>query len=795
MRLIALSVAWVGGVYLGSLVLPPLYVFLLAFFLGSLIALLWRRGPVFLWMGLCLIVLFAGIGCYHWRVSDTTIQSLNDSGQVEIKGEVINDPPQEGGNARLSLSAREIKTNGDWQEVSGKVLIYTRAFPSYSLGDWIKVSGELRSPAAVGSPDYRDYLARHGFRSTMSYPEIEFMQRGWLPSARNRLSDSLSEALPEPQASLAQALLLGIRSHLPDSLVDSFRSSGTAHLVAISGLHVAMLAGVVLSSAAWVFGRRRPTYLVITFAMVWIYALLTGMQPPVFRAAIMFSLLLTALWLGRPRSAMPAIALAAAIMVGIDPSLLRNVSFQLSFVSVAGIALLLPHFEEMWQRVRASTLEARASVLTFSRPVAQSLMVSLAATIAVYPLIAYYFGYVSVVGLPATFFALVALPGAIVLALVAAVLGLFAPPLAWVVGWVAWLFLSYIIKVVEGFGDLSFASYRIWSVSAIAVWAYYGVLVAIISRKPLVKVMSSPVSWMREKVNHLPRLFYRPPKKWVVVPLLLAVALVWLAVPAASKTGKLEVSFLDVGQGDAILIQTPSGRQILVDGGPDADKVCLELGKELPFWDRSLDLVLLTHADDDHILGLLEVLRRYKVKQVVEPGFENNNAAYGEWLRLVRDKNITRTVTKAGQRIELGNGIRMEILNPQENFVKGSDQDVNNNSVVVRLVWKEVSFLLTGDIGYEAERQMLYKGATLDSTVLKVAHHGSADSTSLHFLAAVDPQMAVVCVGANNPFGHPSREVMERLEKQVTAGMLYLTSEGSVKFTTDGKRLWVDRMG
>jgi competence protein ComEC len=243
----------------------------------------------------------------------------------------------------------------------------------------------------------------------------------------------------------------------------------------------------------------------------------------------------------------------------------------------------------------------------------------------------------------------------------------------------------------------------------------------------------------------------------------------------------------------AILIQTPSGQQVLVDGGPDPDKICLELGEELPFWDKSLDLVLLTHAEDDHILGLLEVLSRYKVKQVMEPGFENDNVAYQEWLRLIDEKNITRTVARAGQQIELGDGIRMEVLHPQEEFVGGSDEDVNNNSVVLRLVWKEISFLLTGDIGDEAERQMLYQGAELDSTVLKVAHHGSAGSTSQHFLAAVDPQVAVICVGTDNPFGHPSPEVMERLEKQVTADSVYLTSEGTVKFTTDGKRLWVDR--
>jgi competence protein ComEC len=793
MRLIAVSVAWVGGVYLGSLVSPPLYAFISVFVFSLLIALLWRRKPVFLWTGLCLIVLFAGIGCYHWRVSEATVQSFNDSGNVEIKGEVVRDPEFESGTARLSLSVREIKANGDWEDVSGNVLIYTKSFPSYSLGDWIKVAGELESPTAVENPDYRDYLTQHGFRSTMSYPQIEFMQRGWLYSARNRLSESLSQALPEPQGSLAQALLLGVRSHLPDTLVDSFRSSGTSHLLAISGLHVAMLAGVVLAAAAWLFGRRRPIYLAITFAMVWIYALLTGMQPPVFRAAIMFSLFLTALWLGRPRSAIPSLALAAAIMVGLDPSVLRDVSFQLSFVSIAGIALLLPFLQEIWQKVGASRLEAKEFVLVFSRPIVQSLIVGLAAIIAVYPLIAYYFGYVSVVGLPATILVLLALPGAIVLGLLTAVLGLFAPPLAWVVGWVAWLFLSYIIKMVDGFGHLSFTSYHLGPVSAIAVWAYYGVLVAILSRRPLLMVVSKTASWVRERLGRLPRLFYRPPKKWVVVPLLVAAALVWLAVLATPKNGRLEVSFLDVGQGDAILIQTPSGQQVLIDGGPDPEKICLELGEEMPFWDKSLDMVVLTHPEDDHILGLLEVLRRYRVKQVMEPGFESDNVAYQEWLRLIDEKNITRTVARSGQQIELGDGIRMEVLNPQEEFVEGSDQDANNNCVVVRLIWKEISFLFTGDIGSEAEQQMLYQGAKLEATVLKVAHHGSAGSTSQHFLAAVDPQVAVVCVGADNPFGHPSPDVMERLEIQVTADRVYLTSEGTIKFTTDGKRLWANR--
>ncbi|TET88457.1 MAG: ComEC family competence protein, partial [Dehalococcoidia bacterium] len=341
MRLISLSLVWVTGIYIGSHVSLPLYASITAIALPLIVALLWHKRQAFLWGGLCLIVLFSGIGCYQWKVSEPTLQSFNDQEiEVEIKGVVARDPEFEGTTSRLSLSAKEIriKVEEEWQRVSGKVLIYTRVFPSYGQGDSLQVTGELHSLSqSIKNPDYRAYLTEQGFSSTMSYPEIEFIQTGWLFSLRNRLAESLDSALHEPQGSLSQALLLGIRSHIPDSLRDDFRSSGTAHLIAISGLHMVILAGTVFSSAAWVFGRQRPTYILIAFATIWTYALLTGMQPPAFRAAIMFSLFLTALWLGRPQSALPSLALAAAIMVGIDPSVLWDVSFQLSFVAVTGL--------------------------------------------------------------------------------------------------------------------------------------------------------------------------------------------------------------------------------------------------------------------------------------------------------------------------------------------------------------------------------------------------------------------------------------------------------------------------
>jgi len=279
--------------------------------------------------------------------------------------------------------------------------------------------------------------------------------------------------------------------------------------------------------------------------------------------------------------------------------------------------------------------------------------------------------------------------------------------------------------------------------------------------------------------------------KWLIPPLLLAAILVWAAV-LITPDDNLHVSFLDVGQGDAILIQTPNHQNILIDGGPSPQIIDLELGEKLPFWDRTMDLMISTQPQADHITGLVEVLQRYKVKQVLEPGVSYNSCVYQEWLKLIEEKEIKHYVAKAEQEIDLGSGIKIEVLNPPEEFFKGTSADVDNNGVVLRLSWGEVSFLFTADIRWEGEFELIKQRANLRSTVLKVAHHGSKTSTMPQFLAVVDPQITVISVGANNTFGHPNPEVVERLRERLGEDSIYLTSEnGTVEFITDGEKLWV----
>ena len=274
----------------------------------------------------------------------------------------------------------------------------------------------------------------------------------------------------------------------------------------------------------------------------------------------------------------------------------------------------------------------------------------------------------------------------------------------------------------------------------------------------------------------------------VIAPLLVIAILVSITIATLPDT-KLHVSFLDVGQGDAILIQQ-GNQQVLVDGGPSPQAINLELGKRMPFWDRTIELVILTHPDADHLTGLVEVLKRYRVEEIVYPDFPSDQPLYTEWQQIIKDKKINITLAKTGQQISLGNGVRIDVLNPTlpPSFEAGSD----DNGVVARLSIGKTSFLFTADISGQAEFALIARRADINCTVLKVAHHGSESSTTAEFLSVVKPQIAVISVGKDNKYGHPTPETLERLDAGVGENNIYRTDElGTVEFITDGERLWV----
>jgi len=257
------------------------------------------------------------------------------------------------------------------------------------------------------------------------------------------------------------------------------------------------------------------------------------------------------------------------------------------------------------------------------------------------------------------------------------------------------------------------------------------------------------------------------------------------APDGAEQDFNLEVDFLDVGQGDSILIKTPFEQNILIDGGPD-NSVINQLGKNLPFYDKTIDLMVLTHPDADHVTGLPEVLNRYKVKKVLYTGLVHTTPAFLEWLRLIKEKNIPMQVAVAGQKINLGQNLDLEILWPDKSYEGQRVEENNMTSIVAKLVYGQTTFLFTGDAPVEVEDVMIGETSTfrLRSDVLKVAHHGSKNSSSKDFLQAVRPKYAIIPVGKDNKFGHPSLRVLDSL-KDLSINILRTDLGGAIKCTSD----------
>jgi competence protein ComEC len=345
---------------------------------------------------------------------------------------------------------------------------------------------------------------------------------------------------------------------------------------------------------------------------------------------------------------------------------------------------------------------------------------------------------------------------------------------------------------VTGFASLPLSSLEVGSVGTTVIVAYYSALATAIwlsSNKRLGAQMSQAKTWLKSGASKSTSLVSRLPKRWVMPPLLLIAILASVAA-ASMPDDNLRISFLNVGEGDAILIQK-GNQQVLVDGGPSPQALTLGLGDKMPFWDRTIELVILTHPHSDHITGLVEVLQRYKVKQVLYPDLEHESPLYEEWLDLIKERDIKYTLAQAGQEVDLGDGVVMKVLNPQTPPLTDTESDIDNNGVVLRLSLGRVSFLLTADIEQAAESKLIEQRAELASTTLKIGHHGSDTSTTPQFLAVVDPKVAIISVGENR-YGHPSVEVMKRLEQRLGSENIFRTDEqGTIEFITDGERLWV----
>jgi len=269
-------------------------------------------------------------------------------------------------------------------------------------------------------------------------------------------------------------------------------------------------------------------------------------------------------------------------------------------------------------------------------------------------------------------------------------------------------------------------------------------------------------------------------KYFVLIIFLGSTVWIWSVVFEQVDNNILEVTFFDVGQGDSIFIETPNHKQVLIDGGPDKS-VLEKLGQTMPFYDRTIDLIILTHPDADHLTGLIGVLKYYDVEHILTSGLEKDTVIYQEWRELIEQKEIPLVLAQAGQNIILQEDIILEILWPDQKSIASYSKTANNVSVVGRLVYGDKEILLTGDI--ESKVENILAKQDIQSDILKLAHHGSKTSTSYNFFKAVNPEIGIISVGENNRYKHPSQDILDRI-KDI---LIYRTDKNrDIKILTNG---------
>ncbi len=669
---------------------------------------------------------------------------------------------------------------GPAQTVSGGVLVRLRfrdpesraALSQLALGERVQLTGHLRPLDGARNPgsfDGRAYYGRRDLTHAFSPASTGGVERlgparltGWLwmmkhvvVPARAAVRRAIRRAMPADEArACLVGLLLGDRSEMDPEIVQNFARSGTIHVLAVSGLHVALLAAVVFVPLVRL--RARPR-VVATLVVLWSYGALTGFAPSIARAVIMATIVLIGRLLERPPTGLNTLAASAVVLLLIDARQPFDLGFQLSFCAVAGLLILAPEIAR-WT--------ARWPGRRWAGWLYDALGLSVAAQLATLPVVVATFGRVP---LAASLANLVVVP----LAGVATVSGVLMVLTGWwtglsaLFGASAWAALEAMFGLVAGANRLPLAATE-WTGPDAALGAV--VLVAML-------VVLTQLDRPRRALRAL-----------TVAAGLAALALVRPLLVGESAR-PLRVTFIDVGQGDAALVELPDGRALLVDAGPwtptfDAGEALVRPYLRVRGADH-LTAVVLSHPHLDHIGGLQAILRATAVERVLDSGQTPPTEAVAGYVQLAGGRRHTLV---RGDTVALGNDVRLYVLGPEPGQPPLPDSRQNNVSVAVKLVYGATSVLFLGDAesGEEAELVARY-GDFLRADVVKMAHHGSRTSSTAELIAATGASDAVASVGRLNRYGHPNAEVIARWRRAGTRVHLTETA-GAIVFESDGRR-------
>ncbi|MCB0211782.1 MAG: DNA internalization-related competence protein ComEC/Rec2 [Anaerolineae bacterium] len=786
-----LGIAWIIGIALARWLNVPWPIAALAGVIALAALFLYQRDRRIKAGAILALALTAGafrLTFFQPTFDPSHIAFYNDTATpLKITGIVIDEPDVRDYHINLQLRVETIEAEGIVKEGQGLLLIRAPRYPERFYGDRLTITGKPETPPIFEDFSYADYLARFGIYSMVRRPQITLIESGqgspfWtaLLTFKHHASQTINRMMAEPYASLLNGILLGIETGIPRGLYEAFNMTGTSHIIVISGSNISLIAGIFLLLGQRLVGKQYAPPLAIIGVIV--YTFLVGADAAVQRAAFMGLMYIVAIWAGRPNLAINSLIASAIALSLINPLILWDVGFQLSFVATLGLIVLVPPLEHLTFSFLQNRLKTEHVGLLMAL-LNELLIVTLAAQIITGPLIVYHFGRFSLVSLLSNLLILPVQPPIMVVGGIATLVGMVWLSLGQLLSWLVWLPLAWSVWIVEQTARLPFASLDL---GALPFWLLV-LLYAAIAAGIWSANQSSQTDEHRLQFR-LPEIGSLQTRLWVG-GLAVIVVLIWLAV-LSLPDGHLHVAYLDVGQGDAILITLPEGDQILIDGGPSATDLNWRLGQEMPFWDRTLELVINTHPDADHLGGLVSLLDRYTVERALVADVEGTSQLYRTWEAELHKVKLTPVVAQAGTPLHLGQNVTATILSPGP-AVAHIDEP-NNHSIVLHLQFGQVSFLFSGDIEAPVEQRLVQIDAPLQATVLKSPHHGSKTSSTEMFLDAVNPQVVVISVGKDNRFGHPSPEVLERYAAH---GLTVLRTDerSTIELVTDGQRIWVDK--
>jgi len=777
MPLLWLSLAFIAGILLaGQLTLPVLVWLILAdvtlFFLVLLRVLSARIHtsitPLLLLSSALLVIFFLGAARFQSiipHIDAHYIAWYNDRDYELLATGTLTDPPDERDTyTNLRVNVTGINTGDETLPVQGLILARLPPGGDWHYGDVVRLRGHLKTPPENEDFSYQDYLARQGIRAYMpdaSATRLPFT--GGNPILRlvytfkEKAIDHVYRIFPDPEASLLAGILLGNDNGLPATLLQAYKNTGTAHIIAISGFNIAIIASLFVTIFSRLLGPRRGA--VAAVLGIATYTILVGASPSVLRAAFMGGLAIFARQMGRRQNGLNTLAVTAAGLAVINPQMLWDAGFQLSFGATLGLILYSQPFQDWF----TSLLARRFSINTarkISVLVSVYMLFTLAAQLTTLPIMAYQFGRISLVSLIANPFILPVQPALMVLAGLAVLLSFIYMPLGQLAGWIAWPFAAYTNRAVEYFNHFPHGLIVLGDFSFLFVVLFYLILLSLTFAGPSVKQVLRPALTPSAIVSVLG----------------ISVFLIWSAAFHAPD-GRLHLTFLDVGSADSILIQTPSGRSILVDGGPSPSTLASALGSRLPSFGRQLDWLVIASPQEEQVAALPRILDRFQVENVLWAGNLDASWSAGELDRWLADNETPVTSAVPGAMLDLGEGARLEVYS------------VSPRGAVLLVEWGGFRALLPVGMNLDTLAELEDGKNVSPVTTLLLADSGYAPLNPPEWIAALRPQVVILSVAAGDPDGLPNQAVVDSLKGST---LLRTDRNGWITVSTDGIGMWVE---